>query len=272
MNKHIWELGKHFRWYHWAGGVAATGAMNFGILGVLGLGYKRYYADHEEQLQKFHQKYGWPTEQQRLELFAWLAPVYDSRVGVKEQSGADIYRRELLDVARGDVLEVAVGTGRCFSALQKSGEVKSYVGIDSLQEVLDVAKAKLADQPFPAQVLQADAHRLPFADASFDTVVGSLCLSSVEHPDVALAEMARVCRQDGQVLVLDCGLADSRIIRAGQAYLGIVPNLRHAWDFGWYDDRDPAALVAGCPRLTLLRKKTRAMGNWYLLTAAPVQE
>merc|ERR1712176_1117926 len=174
---------------------------------------------------------------------------WDTTVAAVQKSTADVHRPELLKAARGAVLEVGVGTGRCFQALQQSGQVDSFVGVDIVEEMLDVARPKLPALPFPAQVVKGDAHRLPFPDASIDTVVGSLCLCSVEDPKDALCEMARVCRDDGQVLLVEPGLADWLPIRASQRYLGLVPDPKHAWEFGWYDDLDFKELFSECSAL-----------------------
>merc|ERR1719223_465189 len=158
-------------------------------------------------MKRFHAKYGYPTERQRLDVFEWMAPKWDQTVGKVEEGGADVYRKELLARARGDVLEVAVGSGRCFEALAQSGEVKSYVGVDVLQAMLEQAQPKLKDLPYEARVLHADASKLPLPDRSFDTVVATLCLCSLEDPGAALDEMARVCRPGGQVLIVEPALA-----------------------------------------------------------------
>jgi len=247
----------------------------------MGQGYRWYYTDYEKDVRRFRERYGLPTERQRLELFRWMAPMWDDTIAKLEKSGADVYRQELLGSgdARGDVLEVAVGTGRCFEFLQKGHQtasaaneadgIRSFVGVDCVEEMLEVARGKIAELPFPARVECADAQRLPFADGSFDTVVGSLCLCSVERPGEALNEMARVCRPGGQVLLLEPGLADWRIVRFSQNFMGLVPNPKHAWEVGWYDDLDPLALLEACPALRVTNWRTRAMGNWYLIRATP---
>eukprot|EP00927_Polykrikos_kofoidii_P076640 TRINITY_DN73706_c0_g1_i1.p1 TRINITY_DN73706_c0_g1~~TRINITY_DN73706_c0_g1_i1.p1 ORF type:complete len:361 (-),score=63.11 TRINITY_DN73706_c0_g1_i1:212-1294(-) len=344
------EFFSKVRWYHVAGGVATTVAFNGSVLFGMGSAYKTYFSDQEEEARRFKKRYGdVPSERQRLELIRWMAPKWDSTIGTMERTSADVYRLELFGssasaVVRGDVLEVAIGTGRCFDALQAAhkaavaacvdtGEavttnipakaskvdpavdaaiagassssgsttvdgdsiavnssssadtpaavanpgaratgITSFVGVDCVQEMLEVARGKLGALEFPARVELADAHRLPFPDSSFDAVIGSLCLCSVERPTEALSEMARVCRPDGRVLLLEPGLADWRIIRAAQRYLNLVPAAKHAWEVGWYDDLDPPALLAESSQLKVERIQTRAMGNWYLVTAKPSRQ
>src|SRR4029450_10364384 len=50
--------------------------------------------------------------------------------------------------------------------------------------------------------VDAPAEDLPFADGSVDTVVSTFVLCTVDHPDVALREIARVLRPDGQLLFI----------------------------------------------------------------------
>lgn len=83
--------------------------------------------------------------------------------------------------------------------------------------------------------------------------------------------MARVCRPDGKVLLVEAGLADSLWVRLGQDYLGLVPNPKHPWEVGWFDNRDVSVLLNKCPKLKVSRKETRAMGNWYLIVASPTE-
>lgn len=262
---------RNIKWHHWLAGAATVGGFNFGLLCALGKSYRWYYSDYEEKVQQFHAQYGFPTEKQRLEIFEWMAPTWDKTMGVVEKSGADLHRAELLPNASGDVLEVACGTGRCFDPLIEGGKVTSFVGLDRVQAMLDVAQPKLAALPFPARLVLGDAHTLPFPDGSFDTVICALCLCAIERPEVALAEMARVLRPGGKAFLVEPGVASLWPIRFAQEYLSLVPNLKHAWEVGWYDDRDPPRLLRGCELLDVESIQTRAMGNWYLITAKVVE-
>ena len=61
----------------------------------------------------------------------------------------------------------------------------------------------------PAVIVDAGAERLPLADQSIDTVVSTLVLCTVEQPDRALAEIARVLRPGGQLLFIEHVRAES---------------------------------------------------------------
>jgi ubiquinone/menaquinone biosynthesis C-methylase UbiE len=61
----------------------------------------------------------------------------------------------------------------------------------------------------PSSVMEADAENLPFEDESFDTVVSTLVLCTVDHPKLAIDEIARVLRPGGRLLFLEHVRADT---------------------------------------------------------------
>ncbi|WP_326550837.1 class I SAM-dependent methyltransferase [Micromonospora sp. NBC_01813] len=109
-------------------------------------------------------------------------------------------RAWLCEQATGRTLEVAAGTGRNFSFYPP--EV-TLVAIDASTGMLDVARDRAAALGRDIEIRQADATALPYADASFDAVVCTLALCSVADREGALAEMHRVLRPGGRLLLLD---------------------------------------------------------------------
>ncbi|MDP9365501.1 MAG: methyltransferase domain-containing protein, partial [Chloroflexota bacterium] len=81
--------------------------------------------------------------------------------------------------------------------------VTRAVGVDLSAGMLAEARRRAAELGRPVALVQADAEVLPFVDASFDTVAVSLALCTVPRPEVALREMARVCRPAGRVVLLE---------------------------------------------------------------------
>ncbi|HTX95952.1 MAG TPA: class I SAM-dependent methyltransferase [Mycobacterium sp.] len=67
-----------------------------------------------------------------------------------------------------------------------------------------------------ARIIDASAELLPLADASVDTVVSTLVLCTVDHPERALREIARVLRPDGQLLFIEHACASSQFLAACQ--------------------------------------------------------
>jgi phosphatidylethanolamine/phosphatidyl-N-methylethanolamine N-methyltransferase len=131
--------------------------------------------------------------------FDELAPWYDLAVAPTEWV---IQRRRaaLLAGARGDVLEVGVGTGRTL-ALYPPGCL--ITGIDPSARMLERASRRAGRLHVNVDLRQMAAEQLDFADASFDTVSTSLTFCLVADPSGALAEMRRMLRADGQLLMVE---------------------------------------------------------------------
>ncbi|MFC4002711.1 class I SAM-dependent methyltransferase [Prauserella oleivorans] len=124
--------------------------------------------------------------------------------------------------AVGDVLEVAVGTGL---NLPLYPETVRVTGIDLSDGMLDVARTRATELGRDVTLRQADAHALPFAAASFDTVVCTFGLCAIPDLDGAVGEMVRVLRPGGRVILVDHVASSSRAVRLLQrvAELGSVP-------------------------------------------------
>ena len=98
---------------------------------------------------------------------------------------------------RGEVLDVGCGTGALTFAIAKNPRVSRVIGIDLSKAFLDYARSK-SDDP-RVQFEQGDAHKLPFADASFDCCLALLVMSFITDPSKAAAEIRRVTRPGGVV-------------------------------------------------------------------------
>lgn len=109
-------------------------------------------------------------------------------------------RRKVLAPARGEALEVGVGTGKNLLHYPPGCRV---TGIDFSAGMLARAQAKAAQAPVPVTLLQMDAQEMSFADASFDTVVATCVFCSVPDPIKGLHEVRRVCRPGGQIILLE---------------------------------------------------------------------
>jgi len=105
-------------------------------------------------------------------------------------------RRLVVPEAHGKVLEVGVGTGLNFGLYR---DVESLEGIDPDPFMLERARPRAAELPFPATLHQSGAERMPFADAHFDAAVITFTLCTIPDPAAALAEVRRVVRPGGTV-------------------------------------------------------------------------
>ena len=111
-------------------------------------------------------------------------------------------RSRLLASADGDVLEVGAGGGANLTHYPPAVHSLTLAEPDRfMRRRLTDRAAKSAR--FTPIVSSAPAESLPFADGSFDTVVSTLVLCSVDHQDAALREIARVLRPGGRLLFLE---------------------------------------------------------------------
>jgi demethylmenaquinone methyltransferase / 2-methoxy-6-polyprenyl-1,4-benzoquinol methylase len=137
-------------------------------------------------------------------LFAPLGPSYD-RVGALLSLGQDPRWRRFL-VSRlpsdgGHVLDVATGTGLVADELLRRGF--RVTGSDQSAGMLEVARSRLGER---AELVEASAEELPFADGAFDHLTFTYLLRYVDDPGATLAELARVVRPGGIVASLEFGV------------------------------------------------------------------
>jgi phosphatidylethanolamine/phosphatidyl-N-methylethanolamine N-methyltransferase len=129
------------------------------------------------------------------------APVYDSTFGRITRMGRD-RAVQAVNRGRGRVLEVGVGTGLSLSAYAPHLEV---TGIDYSEDMLERARKRVAAEGLGhvRELRQMDARSLDFADGQFDTVVAMYLVSVVPEPERVMAEIARVCKPGGQVIIVN---------------------------------------------------------------------
>ena len=100
--------------------------------------------------------------------------------------------------ARGRVLELGAGTGLNLRHYPES--VSELLLTEPEPHMAVKLKKRARTSPLDTTVVEAPAERLPFDDASVDTVVATLVLCTVEEPEQVLAEVARVLRPSGAFL------------------------------------------------------------------------
>ncbi len=110
------------------------------------------------------------------------------------------WRRALWSRASGRVLEVGVGTGRNMPYYPPGVQVTA---IDFSPRMLERARKRAARLGLGVDLRLMDAQQMDFPDGSFDTVVTTCVFCSVPDPVLGLREVRRVCRPDGQVLLLE---------------------------------------------------------------------
>jgi SAM-dependent methyltransferase len=143
-----------------------------------------------------------------------FAVLYDPVLWVGERVGMRAHRNELLGQARGLTLELGSGTG--LNLWHYPDDVDELILTEPEPAMRTRLERKLRRAGCSARVLDAPAERLPFADGSIDTVVSTFVLCTVQAPDLALREVSRVLRPDGQLLFLEHVRAESPTLASWQ--------------------------------------------------------
>ena len=194
--------------------------------------------------------------------YARWAPVYDVLCGPVFLNG----RRAAASAARqvgGRILEIGVGTGLSFDDYDGTTEI---TGIDISEPMITRARvrAKSGRYPFVKELTVMDAHKLTYADASFDCVVGQFVITLVEDPERVLSECARVARPGGQIILVNhlysergFAAAVERLLAQKAHLLGLRPEFPFQRLAAWAQTHGGAELIE--------RRKLKPFGIYTLV-------
>jgi len=138
------------------------------------------------------------------------------------------YTVAVANVRPGDkVLDIAGGTGDLSRAFAKAvGPTGLVVHTDINEAMLRVGRDRLIDEGLALPTNLCDAERLPYPAHSFDRVCVAFGLRNMTHKDVALAEMCRVLKPGGRLLVLEFSKVAAPLSRPYDWYsFNILPKL-----------------------------------------------
>ena len=122
-------------------------------------------------------------------------------------------RSKVIPQARGQVLEIGIGTGLNMPFYDRS-RVKLIVGVDPALRMHRLALKRSQQAGIPVELIGLSAERLPVADASFDTVVSTYTLCTIADPVAALKEMRRALKPGGKLLFSEHGRApDAHVLK-----------------------------------------------------------
>ncbi len=143
-----------------------------------------------------------------------LAQIYDPVIAPLDALGVRRWREWAVSAAQGRVLEIGVGTGLNLRHYRKA---QAIAAIDPDGESLQRARTRRNGTVIGLS--QARAEALPFAEESFDAVVGTLTFCSIGDPIYALGEVRRVLKAGGALRLVEHVRVQNRFIAAMQDVL-----------------------------------------------------
>ncbi|MFC7514782.1 class I SAM-dependent methyltransferase [Herbaspirillum sp. GCM10030257] len=133
--------------------------------------------------------------------YRFYAPLYDSLFGAAFEPGRQALTDAVNAAHPSSILEVGVGTGL---TLARYPATASVVGIDLSNEMLEIARGRARElHGRNIELIAMNAEMMDFPDGSFDCVAMPYVLSVTPHPEKLVAEIRRVCRKGGTILILN---------------------------------------------------------------------
>jgi demethylmenaquinone methyltransferase/2-methoxy-6-polyprenyl-1,4-benzoquinol methylase len=192
------------------------------------------------------------------DMFDGVAKHYDRTNNVLSAGNAPIWRFatvKAIDPQAGErILDIAAGTGTSSVALTKTGA--TVIAFDFSPGMVAEGRRKHPELEF----VEGDAEHLPFADDEFDAVTISFGLRNINDPKAALAEMYRVLKPGGRLVICEFSKPPVAVVRAGyHAYLryvmpkvvGITSSNTEAYDYlndsirAWPDQGELSRWIRG---------------------------
>jgi demethylmenaquinone methyltransferase / 2-methoxy-6-polyprenyl-1,4-benzoquinol methylase len=148
-------------------------------------------------------------------MFDGVARHYDRTNAIMSVGNAQLWRAatvRAVDPQSGErILDVAAGTGTSSAALARTGA--TVVALDFSAGMIAEGRRRHPELEF----VEADAEKLPFGEDEFDAVTISFGLRNVAHPKAALAEMYRVLKPGGRLVICEFSRPQRALFRTGYA-------------------------------------------------------
>jgi demethylmenaquinone methyltransferase/2-methoxy-6-polyprenyl-1,4-benzoquinol methylase len=191
-------------------------------------------------------------------MFDGVAKHYDRTNNVLSAGNAPIWRYatvRAIDPQPGErILDIAAGTGTSSAALTKTGA--TVIAFDFSPGMIAEGRKRHPELEF----IEGDAQKLPFGDNEFDAVTISFGLRNINDPKAALAEMYRVLKPGGRLVICEFSKPPVALLRAGyNAYLkyimptvvGVTSSNDEAYDYlvdsirAWPDQGELSRWIRG---------------------------
>jgi|TARA_B110000971_G_scaffold69355_1_gene71105 ubiquinone/menaquinone biosynthesis C-methylase UbiE len=169
-----------------------------------------------------------------------LPHVINCACGLK---AVDRQRAKVVPLAQGEVLELGIGTGLNAKHYDPA-RVSKVIGIDPSAQSWQLAQSKVQLSEVVIEFIQGSAEDIPLGNDSVDTAVITYTLCTIPDPDRALAEVIRVLRPGGRVLVAEHALApDASVAKWQNRVNGIWGKMAG----GCHINRDIRGLIEATP-------------------------
>lgn len=159
-------------------------------------------------------------KEQVEQMFDNIAPTYDRLNHVLSFNIDRIWRKRVMRIVRRShpamIMDIATGTGDLAIAMAKRTEGAKILGIDLSEEMLRVARDKVAKLGFSERIVlqKGDAENLhTVADSSIDVVTVAFGVRNFEHLEKGLSELYRCLKPGGRLVVLEFSIPRNRLIR-----------------------------------------------------------
>jgi ubiquinone/menaquinone biosynthesis C-methylase UbiE len=190
-----------------------------------------------------------------------IAVRYDRAERVADRFLFARLRRDLFSRARGDLLEVAAGTGRNFEYYPPGCRITAIV---ISQGMLDIARRRADELGLAVDFQRMDGAALDFPNDHFDTITSSLSTCTFPDPLAVLREMRRVCKPDGRILLLEHGRSRVRFIGRLQDRFAD----RQVRAIGCHWNREPHKMIEQAG-LRFVSDQTHLFGVVHVVEAMP---
>lgn len=198
----------------------------------------------------------------RFKLYDRQAEKY-GRLRKKKKSFDHSWRKELLQKARGQVLELSVGAGANFRFYPR--EV-SVTAVDVSAAMIEKAKEAAREEGRAVQFICSAVEDLQLPPNSYDTIVSTLSLCAYDDPVKVAQRFGEWCKPGGRILLMEHGLARPKVVQWIQNRLDPF-QLRHV---GCHANRDILQIVREA-NLNVVKAERKMLGIFYLIEAKPAE-
>jgi len=211
------------------------------------------------------------TDEHRIKVFEEKSIEFDDHV--RQSDGAfkmDKLRKRLIEFTHSKpdarILEVAAGSGVNSEWYLRSAPTQKLVWTDLSESMLRLARESAKSNGINAECIVLDGEKMDSVpDDSFDFVIETFGLCSVNRPKAALTEMLRVCAPGGLVLLLEHGKSTNSIFSFAMNWYLNANAMAHARLWGCWWNRDIQSEIKSLPDVAIEKYETHHVGTTHFI-------